>query len=96
MEINKELIAASSTPIVLAILAESGMKPSRLELEITENTLLDGSGTSGRVLKKLRDAGVRVALEVVGQLTVRSVAGAPLSGSRWRKTAAAPARCLGR
>lgn len=51
---------------VLAVLAETGMPPSRLEIEITENTLLDGSGSSGRGLKVLRSAGVKVALDDFG------------------------------
>ena len=51
---------------VLAILSESGMEPDRLEIEITENTLLDSSETPGRVLQSLREAGVRVALDDFG------------------------------
>jgi EAL domain-containing protein (putative c-di-GMP-specific phosphodiesterase class I) len=37
-----------------------------LEVEITESTLLDSSGASTKVLKTLRDAGVRVALDDFG------------------------------
>ncbi len=51
---------------VLAILDETGMARDRLEIEITESTLLDGSGSSGRGLKELRKAGVRVALDDFG------------------------------
>ncbi len=51
---------------VLGVLAETGMPPNRLEIEITENTLLDASGASGRSLKALRNAGVKVALDDFG------------------------------
>lgn len=51
---------------VLHILSETGMAPSRLEIEITESTLLDGSESSARALKILRAAGIRVALDDFG------------------------------
>jgi len=71
-----ETVAVNVSPIqfrqpdfaerVLAILSETGLAPSRLEVEITESTLLDSSGASTKVLKTLRDAGVRVALDDFG------------------------------
>lgn len=51
---------------VLALLAETGMDPARLEIEITESTLIGGSGDSARNLKALRRAGVKVALDDFG------------------------------
>ncbi len=51
---------------VLKVLTDTGLSPSRLEIEITESTLLESSGTSSKVLKTLREAGVRIALDDFG------------------------------
>jgi diguanylate cyclase (GGDEF)-like protein len=51
---------------VLAILGETGLSPNRLEIEITESTLLDASDASARGLKMLRNAGVTIALDDFG------------------------------
>ena len=51
---------------VLALLAEIGMPPERLEIEITESTLIGGSEASGRNLKALRAAGAKVSLDDFG------------------------------
>lgn len=47
-------------------LAESHMPPSRLELEITETTLLDHSEVPRRVLKAVRAMGIGVAMDDFG------------------------------
>jgi diguanylate cyclase (GGDEF)-like protein len=51
---------------VLALLAETGMAPERLEIEITEGTLIGGSEATGKNLKALRSVGVRVSLDDFG------------------------------
>ncbi|HEX2840027.1 bifunctional diguanylate cyclase/phosphodiesterase [Hyphomicrobium sp.] len=51
---------------VLGVLDETGLPPNRLEIEITESTLLDASDASGRSLKALRSAGVKIALDDFG------------------------------
>ena len=51
---------------LLAILTHFGMDPKRLELEITESALLDGSDTPACVLRQLREKGVRIALDDFG------------------------------
>lgn len=51
---------------LLAILSQFGMDPQRLELEITERALLHASGTPARVLRELREKGVRIALDDFG------------------------------
>ena len=51
---------------VLGLLAETGLDPSRLEVEVTEATLLSATEASGRNLKALRRAGVKVALDDFG------------------------------
>jgi diguanylate cyclase (GGDEF)-like protein len=51
---------------VVRILDETGLKPSRLELEITESVLLDSAELSALTLNALRAAGVRIALDDFG------------------------------
>jgi predicted signal transduction protein with EAL and GGDEF domain len=51
---------------VLETLAETGLEPSRLELEITESVLLDMTELSAVTLTTLRAAGVRIALDDFG------------------------------
>jgi diguanylate cyclase (GGDEF)-like protein len=51
---------------VLAILAETGFSPRRLELEITETALVDNIKIAQAVTGQLRQAGVRIALDDFG------------------------------
>jgi len=51
---------------VLAILAETGFSPRRLELEITETALVDNMKIAQIVVGQLRQAGVRIALDDFG------------------------------
>ncbi|MFC0240390.1 sensor domain-containing protein [Rhodopseudomonas telluris] len=51
---------------VLSALADSGLDPRRLELEITESVMLDARGTALGVLQRLRATGVRVSLDDFG------------------------------
>lgn len=51
---------------VLAILAETGFSPRRLELEITETALVDNIEIAQAVTGQLRQAGVRIALDDFG------------------------------
>ncbi|MBB5047696.1 diguanylate cyclase (GGDEF)-like protein [Rhodopseudomonas rhenobacensis] len=51
---------------IISALAESGLDPRRLELEITESVMLDARGTAHAVLQVLRTMGVRVALDDFG------------------------------
>ena len=48
------------------ILAETGLKPSRLQLELTESTLMATSGAPIEALRSLVDTGVRVAIDDFG------------------------------
>jgi diguanylate cyclase (GGDEF)-like protein len=52
--------------IVLLALADSGLAPVRLEIEITESIFLEGGDTTLRLLHSLRALGVRVALDDFG------------------------------
>ena len=51
---------------VTAALAHSGLEPNRLDLEITEGSLLEGSHTVLRLVQGLRDLGVRVSMDDFG------------------------------
>jgi diguanylate cyclase (GGDEF)-like protein len=51
---------------ILAILAETGFNPRRLELEITETAIVDNIKVAQNVTSQLRQAGVRIALDDFG------------------------------
>ena len=51
---------------VESILAETGLAPGRLQLEITESVLLESNDTVRTVLAGLRQSGVRIALDDFG------------------------------
>jgi diguanylate cyclase (GGDEF)-like protein len=51
---------------ILRALADTGLAPNRLEIEITESIFLDGGETTLRLLHALRTLGVRVALDDFG------------------------------
>jgi diguanylate cyclase (GGDEF)-like protein len=51
---------------VLAILAETGFNPRRLELEITETALVENIKIAQEITSQLRQAGVRIALDDFG------------------------------
>jgi diguanylate cyclase (GGDEF)-like protein len=61
-----QLTGGQLTPIVVGALAESGLAPSRLELEITETVLMQSSDEALSTLRQLRDLGVRIALDDFG------------------------------
>ncbi|HYY83675.1 MAG TPA: EAL domain-containing protein [Beijerinckiaceae bacterium] len=51
---------------VLNALAETGIAPSRLEVEVTETALISDEGTSVAVLRALSQLGIQVALDDFG------------------------------
>jgi diguanylate cyclase (GGDEF)-like protein len=51
---------------ILSILAETGLSPSRLELEVTESAIVEDALMGQRTIDELRKAGVRVALDDFG------------------------------
>ena len=53
-------------PTVAAALAESGLAPERLELEITESVLLQDNPTTVAMLHELRALGVRISMDDFG------------------------------
>jgi predicted signal transduction protein with EAL and GGDEF domain len=51
---------------VLAILGETGLPPSRLELEVTESAIVGDGPLARQMIDELRAAGVRIALDDFG------------------------------
>jgi EAL domain-containing protein (putative c-di-GMP-specific phosphodiesterase class I) len=69
LSVNVSAIQFKSPNLVHAIMSalqDSGLDPQRLELEITESVMLDAGGPALAILRKLRDIGVRVALDDFG------------------------------
>jgi diguanylate cyclase (GGDEF)-like protein len=58
--------AGGAVPVVQAALEASGLRPDRLELEITEGVLLQDSEDTLQQLRALRALGARVALDDFG------------------------------
>jgi diguanylate cyclase (GGDEF)-like protein/PAS domain S-box-containing protein len=58
--------SANLVQTVMAAMAESGLPPRRLELEITESVLLQENEKNPATLHRLRDLGVRIALDDFG------------------------------
>jgi diguanylate cyclase (GGDEF)-like protein len=52
--------------LVINTLAQSGLAPERLELEITENVFIDGHGDIDKIFASLKAIGVRLALDDFG------------------------------
>jgi diguanylate cyclase (GGDEF)-like protein len=52
--------------LVHEVLLETGLRPDRLELEITESTLIDDFGRALSVLRRLKNLGVRIAMDDFG------------------------------
>ncbi len=61
-----QMRAAGFAENVAAVLAETGMPPERLELEITESVLLDDQDLAVSTIKALHEIGVKVALDDFG------------------------------
>jgi diguanylate cyclase (GGDEF)-like protein len=51
---------------ILSTLGQTGFSPRRLEVEITESTLMENLGVAQAVIDELRQAGVRIALDDFG------------------------------
>jgi len=67
--VNLSPLQFKSTNLVDTValaLADSGLAPQRLELEITESVMLDSSDTNVRTLRALKALGVRIALDDFG------------------------------
>jgi diguanylate cyclase (GGDEF)-like protein len=52
--------------LVHTVLLETGLSPSRLELEITESVLIDDFGRAQSILRRLKSLGVKIAMDDFG------------------------------
>lgn len=52
--------------LVHTVLLETGLSPSRLELEITESVLIDDFGRAQAILRRLKSLGVKIAMDDFG------------------------------
>jgi len=52
--------------LVTKILAETGLEPSRLDLELTENIMMQDAESVARDLQQLRDLGVKISIDDFG------------------------------
>ncbi len=52
--------------LIHSVLLEAGLKPDRLELEITEGVLIDDFSRAVSILNKLRALGIHIALDDFG------------------------------
>ena len=62
----EQLHSASFVNLVTQALAQSGLHPSRLELEVTESVFLREGTNAVQVLEKLLDLGIRLSLDDFG------------------------------
>ncbi|KKW92462.1 putative bifunctional diguanylate cyclase/phosphodiesterase [Sphingobium chungbukense] len=67
VNISPALIRGDNLPRgVMAALLQSGLKPRRLELEVTESIFLEDDGRTHMILNELRRTGLRLALDDFG------------------------------
>ena len=62
----RQVSASRVTQAVLAALADNGLPPGTLTLEVTERVLIDGADSMIAGLAELRDLGVRLAIDDFG------------------------------
>ncbi len=61
-----QLVDQRTSEQVLAILAETGLPPQRLEIEITETGMMCDPASAEAIVEDLRAAGIRIALDDFG------------------------------
>ncbi|EJW12443.1 diguanylate cyclase/phosphodiesterase (GGDEF & EAL domains) with PAS/PAC sensor(s) [Rhodovulum sp. PH10] len=61
-----QLTAPTLVETIARILAETGLPPHRLELEMTERVLLENSDKTLHIMRRLKEIGIRLALDDFG------------------------------
>jgi diguanylate cyclase (GGDEF)-like protein len=61
-----QLRSPNLLPVVMTALAETGLDPSRVEMEITETVLMNECEANIAVLNRLHDLGIKIALDDFG------------------------------
>lgn len=62
----RQFLKGNLADTIVSILAESGMPPELLEVELTEGTIISHPQEVGRVLERLSAAGVRIVIDDFG------------------------------
>lgn len=62
----QQLVQPSFVEDVMDILLETGLSPERLELEITESSIIDDQAHTLKVMHQLKNYGVRIAMDDFG------------------------------
>lgn len=62
----RQFIDGELVGLIARILAENGLEPAALELELTESILMDDVGRTLAVLGRLKEMGVRIAIDDFG------------------------------
>ena len=61
-----QLKSPQFVPNIITAMAQAGVAPQRVELEITESVLLDDDQRNTRVLHQLRELGIKIAMDDFG------------------------------
>lgn len=61
-----QIVLGDFAELVESVLADSGLKPQRLEIEVTESLFIRDSDSALRTLNRLRDLGVSIAIDDFG------------------------------
>ncbi|MDP2356882.1 MAG: EAL domain-containing protein [Beijerinckiaceae bacterium] len=61
-----QIASLTLLPVIRAVLAETGLDPGRLELEITESVLMKDHAVTLDMLQEIRSLGVRVSMDDFG------------------------------
>jgi diguanylate cyclase (GGDEF)-like protein/PAS domain S-box-containing protein len=61
-----QFAASTLMHTVAGVLAQTGLAPAMLELEVTEGALMENTAVTAQTLRALRDHGVRIALDDFG------------------------------
>ncbi len=63
---KRQLLHADLIPAIRQVLMETGLPPQALKLEVTESTVMENHHSSVSVMKRIRDLGVRLAMDDFG------------------------------
>jgi len=63
---NRQFLQKTLVEMIVSALADSGLSPHSLILEITEDTMLENTEATGKKLQELKNIGVRLAIDDFG------------------------------
>ena len=62
----RQFAAPNLLQTIMQVLAETGLPPHRLELEITETVLIQDANLAQRLLREMKDSGIHIAIDDFG------------------------------